>query len=91
MTDWQKGSDALQHYHEQGQQAFDAAMQMGHYVRGNAPTPAPQDALLTSDPNDINYWIRFTYIWRIELPYDAIIIYRYILTWTILVRGAILY
>ena len=41
-TDWQKGSDALQHYHEQGQQAFDAAMQMGHYIRGNAPTPAPQ-------------------------------------------------
>ncbi|CAL1128540.1 unnamed protein product [Cladocopium goreaui] len=43
-TDWQKGSDALQHYHEQGQQAFDAAMQMGHYIRGNAPTPAPQEA-----------------------------------------------
>ena len=44
-TDWQKGSDALQHYHEQGQQAFDAAVQMGHYVRGSnvPPTPPPQE------------------------------------------------
>lgn len=44
-TDWQKGSDALQHYHEQGQQASDAAVQMGHYVRGSnvPPTPPPQE------------------------------------------------
>eukprot|EP00438_Fugacium_kawagutii_P006472 Skav231956 [mRNA] locus=scaffold2806:24655:38290:- [translate_table: standard] len=45
-TNWQKGSDALQHYHEQGQQAFDAALHMGHYIRGNAAPaapPAPQD------------------------------------------------
>lgn len=79
-VDWQKGSNALRHYQERGEQAFEAAAQIRQHLRGSqVPQDAPQ---IQTPPEQMamrNQWgcegymqpSQDSYMWTWPMQYQA--------------------